>query len=903
MSGVVTAIGVAVVGTTATATVAATVGTIILVSVVLMVVSIGFSIYSMLSMKGFGGLDNSSKTKDRTHVVRSSIEPRAYIYGQAMVSGPLVYVLSTGSNNSILYMVVALAGHEVQAIGDVYLGDKLSTDPLFSGYLQITKYLGDPDQEADAELISASGGQWTIDHRLRGVAYLIVRLTFNSSVYPNGIPNIKAVVTGNNQIYDPRTDTYSYSNNWALCMYDYLSKSYGIKCDADEINQTQAILAANISDENVPLAAGGTEKRFTCNGVFSCEETPINIMQKLLTGALGSIVWSQGQYFTNPAVYKTPETYVITESDIVGDITVTPEKSTKDKFNIVKGVFIDPIQYWKPIDFPQVKNSTAIAKDGQELFEDITLDFTTSVSTAQRLAKIHLERELQSIVLSFTGKLTLFGFKPSDIIPVTLSCMGWSEKLFKIVNWELTENANVAIVMREESASSYDWNSGMETTVDPAPNTMLPDPFTVQSPTAIVLDDEVTSAAAGIVTRLLITLQAASDAFVSRYETEYRKQGETTWTTVGSGLTTTVTGVETGIVYEVRARAFNMLGVASAWVQQDHLVLGLSDPPSDVTGLRISVIGTTMHLYWDAVVEAGVSHYSIKYSPIESASWAGAIDLIPQAVGVSVTCPAMIGSYLVKAVRIGGAESVNEAYIYNSVGSAPLNAVETYTAETDWSGTLTNLTVDAGSISLTSLATIPAIGVFQPTETIDLGAVYTSRVSASLTVTGSGLTNTIDTWGSLSGLANLSGTDASLWSTFLELRKTDVDPALNTWSAWQQFNVGDYAARAFQFRLTLTSNSSNVQVSASSLIITVDMPDRTVTLLDQVCPVGGLRIDFIPQYRSLKSLVIDPANLATGDYKTVTNKDESGFNVRFFNSSGTGVERTFDAVAVGYGEV
>lgn len=954
MSGVVTAIGLAV---GATAAAAATVGTIILVSVVLMVVSIGFSVYSMMSMKRF---NDNAKLKDRTHVVRSSIEPRAYIYGQAMVSGPLVYVLSTGSNNSLLYMVVALAGHQVQAIGDVYLGDKLSTDPVFGvstpeqghwqdiyetdyegnsvyvgqewiidvpastcSRVQITKYLGTADQLADSELISASGGQWTSEHRLRGVAYIIVKLEYDSKSFPNGIPNVKAVVTGNNQIYDPRTDTYGYSNNWGLCMYDYLSKGYGIKCDGDEINLTQAILAADISDEDVVLAAGGTEKRFTCNGVFSCEEKPITIMQKLLSGALGSIVWSQGQYFINPAVYKTPETYVITESDIVDSITVTPEKSTRDKFNIVKGVFIDPTQYWKPIDFPQVKNSAAITKDGQELFEDITLDFTTSSATAQRLAKIHLERELQSIVASFTGKLTLFGFKPGDVIPVSLSCMGWSEKLFKIVNWELTENANVSVVLREESEAIYDWADGEETVVDPAPNTNLPDPFTVPVPANIELNDELVLVQGGVVSKLTALLSPSPDIFVSRYEVEARRQGDIQWSEMGSSLYNELVGVVSGNLYDVRARAFNMLGIASQYISKTHLVIGLSAPPPDVNGARINCIDTQAHLSWTPVSDIGLSHYSVKFSPlIIGASWSSSVALVPQVSGNSITVPAMVGSYLIKAIRYGGSESTNAAMVTSSIaGIAGLNAVELIEPAPLWNGTHTNTVVVDGSLRLNSADTLSdwirlsvvkslayglngyaQSGSYQSDTIVDLGLVYTSRLTAQLNASGSNTLNVMSVWSTLSSVVRLSGAEPGEWEATLQVSVTQDDPSANNWSAWQEFIVGDYSARAFRFRLLLYSYRPEILVQIPALSINIDMPDRIISAQDITCPAAGMRIDFVPAFRSLKALAIDGQDMLAGDYKTVTGKDETGYTLRFFNSTGTGVERTFDAIATGYGQ-
>ena len=49
-------------------------------------------------------------------MVRSPIAARQIIYGQAKVLGVLVYISTTGTKNEFLHMVIAIAGHEVEAL-------------------------------------------------------------------------------------------------------------------------------------------------------------------------------------------------------------------------------------------------------------------------------------------------------------------------------------------------------------------------------------------------------------------------------------------------------------------------------------------------------------------------------------------------------------------------------------------------------------------------------------------------------------------------------------------------------------------------------------------------------------------------------------------------------------------
>ena len=67
--------------------------------------------------------------------------------------------------------------------------------------------------------------------------------------------------------------------------------------------------------------------------------------------------------------------------------------SRRDLYNAVRGTFVSPDAYWQPTDFPTVSNATYATNDGgQVIWRDMALPFTTSRATAQRIAKLVLER-------------------------------------------------------------------------------------------------------------------------------------------------------------------------------------------------------------------------------------------------------------------------------------------------------------------------------------------------------------------------------------------------------------------------------------------------------------------------------------------------------------------------------
>jgi hypothetical protein len=147
----------------------------------------------------------------------SNIEQIPVIYGTRRVGGTIVFVETSGSKNTYLYLCLVLGEGEVQAIGNVYIDDVLLTSgSRHFNYVTVDKKLGSDTQSASTVLTAAPS--WGSTDKLSGVAYLGVRLTYNADVF-SGIPTITADVQGR-KVYDPRTGTTAHSSNPALCLRD-----------------------------------------------------------------------------------------------------------------------------------------------------------------------------------------------------------------------------------------------------------------------------------------------------------------------------------------------------------------------------------------------------------------------------------------------------------------------------------------------------------------------------------------------------------------------------------------------------------------------------------------------------------------------------------------------------------
>lgn len=192
---------------------------------------------------------------------RDPAAARRIIYGRQKVGGPYALIHSSGANNDILHLIITLASHEINAVEQLFFGDEALTwdagtgevGGRFAGFARVRIFTGTTTQAASSELIAECPDIWTSAHRLRGIAYLYVRLKYDQSIYTDGIPTVTAIVQGR-KVYDPRTSTTVYSTNPALCLRDYLTDTVlGLGIKPEELDDVSFIASANLCDESVAL--------------------------------------------------------------------------------------------------------------------------------------------------------------------------------------------------------------------------------------------------------------------------------------------------------------------------------------------------------------------------------------------------------------------------------------------------------------------------------------------------------------------------------------------------------------------------------------------------------------------------------------------------------------------------
>jgi len=897
--------------------------------------------------------------------VKEATKPYRAIYGKTRVGGNIVYAETT-NNNDFIHIIYVLAGHEINSITKVFFDETEvpltqdgsdsngvarlfpSSGNTFEGNVRIKKHLGTSTQLADADLVSDIT-DWTTDHRLRGKAYLYVRLNFDNDVFPSGIPNITCEVEGK-KVFDPRDSSTAFSSNPALCIRDYLTDTtYGLSCGTSEIDDTNFIASANTCDETVTLDSG-TEKRFTCNGTFETSQTPKNILENFLSTVGGNLIYSNGLFKLKPAIYSSPSV-TLDESNLRSALEINTRVSKKELFNAVKGIYSEPANLYQPQDYPFLTSSTFETEDNSErIFADINFPFTTSSRTCQRLAKIQLQKARQQITTVATFDLKAFQLEVGDTVQITNSRMGFSSKTFEVTGWRFeTQNDDegapglvIGCELRETASAVYDFSTSDYSSITSGKTTTLTSARQVSPPSAITLTDELVAYNDGtVIVKMVIVLTAPSDQFTEMFEVEVKQLTDADGNSVTDDFKLIGRGKRTryeflNVIdkaqYQVRARGVNIFGVTSSSITATRTIIGLIDPPSDVSNFACNIVGKEAHLSFDPIPDLDLSHYRINYSPLTTgAEWQNSIVLVKKLSrpGTSIVVPAKTGTYLIKAVDKLGNVSINASSVVTQITTIgdftdliENNQNPNFTGATtdtvitvleDGSKAIIlkgnqlfdDVTGNFDSITSTlfdggSNAQVKSSGNYAFSDTIDAGSIVTTQITATLTQEVVDRARIFDF---VSGdfddqPSNFDGDANTNCASELQIAVSNDN---STFSTFQDFTIGDYTGRYFKFRVLLTSDNNTATPIVTAVGVKLQLESFTVTQNDQVSGTSTKSVTYPRAFTLLDSIGITLSiqDMASGDKYAISNKSKTGFDIAFQNSGGTGISRTFDYIAKG----
>lgn len=335
-------------------------------------------------------------------------------------------------------------------------------------------------------------------------------------------------------------------------------------------------------------------------------------------------------------------------------------------------------------------------------------------------------------------------------------------------------------------------------------------------------------------------------------------------------------------------------------------------PPSAPTYLDLDVRNSNqITLEWGHPDNNDIDYYEIRYSP-EFSSTASYEESTIAAERVAypantVSVQARFGTYLVKTVDTSGNISVDAILAITPTKTLfDYELVDTINSDL-WTGDKQSLEIydtnKVRTITTGVAGEYKSDGTYYFPDLIDLGDIYPIRITSAIMAHGFTATESIsentnwDAW--LEVRTGTEITRLSDWGTLDTVNPIGYGP--NDFGDWRTFKAGDFTAFLIQFRLRTHSNLATLGVAVESAQITIHSQSRTEGEYDIAATAGGVRVNYAEEFQFRPAIAITQDNVQAGDRYTLSNQDTAGFDIEFFNSSGTSVTRQFDWVSRGIG--
>lgn len=561
--------------------------------------------------------DQKNKTNAEQMTVKQALPSRMRVYGRSKLGGALVFI-DTGPGSTLYQALVhcegPVDGYESFWLNDVdttiaagSLGGVNFAQP-WGDYVVIESHPGTIDQAASPMLLgNGVAGGWTSAHQLKGLAYSVIGYHLPDKpeknfqkTYPNGAPALRVVLRGA-QILDPRTGGTAWSANAALCILDYLTTSRGFNLPMARMNLASFAAFANVCDQPVALAAGGTQPRYTVSGAYDLTDEPREILGKLMDCCDAELVaLADGTIGIRGGVWTDP-TVTITDAMLLG----YQYQQANDKlsaYNRLKITYTEPAASYQQIEGTPWDDVADQAVQGV-LIQDFPVPLVQSHPQARRLAKIRMRKDNPRHKLVLTTNLGGLAAAGERVIHLQLAELGIDET-FLVTQFEVSSDFTTCTIgVSALDGTAYDWNAAVEEGASPNYSVSSPTLITAPDPTGVAVTGvELAIASGSMAIKARATASQPTDSNAAYWVLigRYRLAGATDWIDMATdGDDAVITDFLTdGADYEMEV-AFTGLGTESSWVAAGtfHAVADATAPATP-SGLTVAVSGTTVTAHW-----------------------------------------------------------------------------------------------------------------------------------------------------------------------------------------------------------------------------------------------------------------------------------------------------------------
>lgn len=720
-----------------------------------------------------------------------------------------------------------------------------------------------------AQIGSTSPLTWLPTDVCYGHAVVYVQMGYDSAYFPSYPTNLSFIVKGKNDILDPRTNTRGYTENAALCIADYMTMprlrgGFGLSIGSS-IDTNNLIAAANICDETLTLAVGGTVPQYSCNTNIELNTGRGTTLQRMLTSCAGRLSVQGGVWSIIPGAYVAPSLY-LSEKNIVGTFSLDTRLSIVEACNAVKGTFVSPSNNYQPSDYPLYQQdslhgyvtNTWLVEDGNEILVfNLDLPCTNTSACAQRLAKIQMMRQRYQYRLRLQCDLTAYQATVTDVVALTIPRYNWINEPFEVLHVGLVYDDNgkplvelsLAQVDGASSAANsaiYSWTPTEELSITDSiiPNNVgvrvcsAPENVTGYSgPGAtiggVVYPSTITTGADGTVhNSIYVHWSQPNDANVvygGHLEVEYQKNGDSTW----SGLTRVsadadhvfIPNVTDGAEYNVQVRAVNAANVPSAWVFYGPITVSSTLSTGSYSGVALAPGALTAQALSDGTAQITIASFT-------------------------ATVGTLTATFTPSPTTLTGLNQSQLYYVYftaSTFTSQTITPVETQTPS--------DFENKVGYFLIGSIVTPSYTARYQPSKYSDLGsntttnpqAAYDNDINTDAVVIGSwGTTGSYPSFGTYTAYGDC------IWSGFpvvtttgtttLHVIATVPTPGTSTtWSGAITVKIGSSSSTLASFSSATPETDYTITIPSGTDLSTVSV-EATVSVAAGTPPGGGAAV-------------------------------------------------------------
>lgn len=360
--------------------------------------------------------------QDGQITVRESRAARRRNYGIVKVGGALMF---SEVANGTRYQILAINQGEIDSFIEHWFADKtaqldgsdrvvnLYFDEHGVPYVVLYSKLGTRFDPAFPSAIAAFPSYWTAAHQGKDIA-AVMTATIQpeqknyTKVYPGGSPPIYRGIIKAAKVWDPRDpaqdkdnrDTWTWTENPVLVALDFHRHGDGMGLAVfDYVLFTPAALAedwnyaANLCDEVMPLADGGTQARYICAGGYELPASPKEVLNAILSTCDGE-TYQRPDGALGIRVGRDVEPDVIIDDAHILSYSNFRNGSTGgiSDVNVITAKYTARDLDYQEADADPWRDETSIGISGREEVRSLDLTWVPNHQQARRLMKVAAHR-------------------------------------------------------------------------------------------------------------------------------------------------------------------------------------------------------------------------------------------------------------------------------------------------------------------------------------------------------------------------------------------------------------------------------------------------------------------------------------------------------------------------------